>query len=399
MVGHTHTEASGESSFNTGPYYTLDSDLLVLSEIAPKGEDLTFGATPLDRPLTMGSQKRIRLELHKLLLSIPDEIPLSIASYIQDTFHVRFTNRAAANDENFMTALRYDALPVLDVRLSAIVERARLGSASPAELLLVRDLLGIRSIELACLTHPYGEHEESLASMHKAVAYAVGLYGGKLDDSSESRFRVKEAVSDDGIALEDGDLTIPAGLLMTRKKTLATLPDGTIVRERSSFVLRTDKDSRFYKEFGDEGVAVMRMIQMEEGLIQERLLEPYKDFIEELSVSKKKKNAISMSSTIYAYNPTTAREVAKQQKILEEQGIERDHLPRQYYFSNEDPDSSKVIQERLNNVTLSNQISAARNNPDLIRSPEVQAFFETLGSSKEKESPLRRLMNRIIKRP
>ncbi len=399
MVGQANNEATGEFSFNTGPFYSLDSDLLVLSEIAPKGEDLTFGATPLDRPLTMGSQKRIRLELHKLLLSIPDGTPLSIASYIRDTFDIRFSNRAKANDENFMTALRYDALPVLDLRLSAIVERARLGAASPAELLLVRDLLGIRSIELACLTHPYGEHEESLAAMHKAVSYAVDLLGGKLDDSSEPRFRVKEAVSDEGLALEEGDLSIPAGLLMTRKKTLATLPDGTIVRERSSFVLRTDKDSRFYKEFGEEGVAMMRMIQMEEGLVQEKLLEPYKEFIEELSTSKKKKNAISMSSTIYAYNPTTAREVAKQQEMLEEQGIEREHLPRQYYFSDEDPDSSKHIQERLNNVTLSSEIAAVRNNTKIYPSPEVQAFFDNLNVGKPKESPLRRLMSRIIKRP
>ncbi|MDB5162284.1 MAG: hypothetical protein JWM52_792 [Candidatus Saccharibacteria bacterium] len=400
MVGQKFNEASDGSSFNTGPYYELDSDLLVLSEIAPKGEELTFGATPLDRLLTIGSQKKVRLELQKLLLSIPGEIPLNIASYIRDTFDVRFNNRAKANDENFMTALRYDALPLLDVSLSAIVERARLGTASPAELLLVRDQLGIRSIELACLTHPYGEHEESLASMHKAVSYAVDLFGGNRDDSSESRFRVKEAVGDEGVALGEDDLSIPAGLLMTRKRTLATLPDGTIVRERSSFVLRTDTDSRFYKEFGEEGVAMMRMIQTEEGVIQEKLLEPYKEFIEELSLSKKRKNAISMSSTIYAYNPETAREVTKQQEELQSKNVERAHLPRQYYFPGEDHGtSSREIQERLDSLTFSNQLAAARNNPDMIRSPEVQAFFDNVQVGKEKESPLRRLMSRIIKRP
>ncbi|MEO6109988.1 MAG: hypothetical protein ABIP50_03200 [Candidatus Saccharimonadales bacterium] len=402
MTGPVHTEADFEHPHvNQSPYFQLDTDLMVLSEIAPRGDALSYGATPLDRHLTRSDQKHVQGSLRMLTMSIPHDTPLSIANFIRDTFDVRFDSRSQANDDNFMTALRLDIIPILEPKIQIMVERGRLGLASPAELILIRDLLGIRSAELACLTHPYGEHEESLAEMHKAVAYAVRLVGGEMHGTPETRFRIKESVGEDGLTQSNDDPKNPAGVLMTRKRTIASLPDGSSVRERSSFVLRMDAKSRFYTQFGDKGVAEMRAIQLLESDEQEAALLPFETFISTLASSKKQKNAISLSTTIYAYNPATTELVRKQEA---ERTEPHPRISRHYYFSVEDHEREvewrKTAPALLSDLSMHNQVANAMLNPDKLHPDDVQAILDKMGyGHNKKKSPLRRLLSKVIKRP
>lgn len=274
---------------------------------APKGEMRTHGATPLDRVATLAQQLELRLDLQELTYrNIPDGAPFAINVYIHDIFTRRFNRRGEANEDNFVTSLHHsDYGELLEPAVVAMVDRARHGLASPAELLLVREQLGTRSIELACLTHPYGTNIDVLLDdMRFAIEYAVMLYEGEYFHAPETIYCVKEAVD------EFSDMPdFTNGVLMTRKRTMGKLSDGTVIKERSSFVLRTDEASGFDQ-------SILKRLQAE--LAQDRTLDWKKWLVEEgyvdmlaadLLASDDYTRAIPVSTTAYAFNPETTRQV------------------------------------------------------------------------------------------
>lgn len=301
-------EMTISSPERTGPETRPFTSRVSLEQIcdAPRGDMNAYGATPLDRVATLTQQLELRLDLQELTYrGIPDDAPLEVYSYIHSIFIRRFNKRGEANEENFVTSLYYaDYQECLDPEVVEIVDLARFGQASPAELLLVREQLGIRSIELACLSHPYGANIEMLDEMRFAIEYAISIYGGEYFKEPETIYCVKEAID-----VLDGVPDFTNGVLMTRKSTLGVLDDGTVIKERSSFVLRTDEASGFDQ-------TIIKRLQTE--LMKDPAMDWMKWLIQEgnldmisavLLNSNDFSRAIPVSSTAYAFHSETTRRV------------------------------------------------------------------------------------------
>jgi len=317
------------------PFFSVTPELMALVGQLPSGDALTYGATPLNQVVTLEQQYHTRLDLRKGVFLLPDGVPLAIASYATHTFDNRFFGRGSANNENFFSALRFTEIESFDDETRKMIERGELGHASPGELILIRDLLGIRSVELACLTHPYGENiDPYLTDMRKSVRKAVVLLGGEWHQDPTPVFSVKESVDEFGEVQNLNELDVPSGILMTRKRDLATLPDGSMIRERSSFVVRTDKDSELYKLLGPEAMKQLSEIQnlpSDQAALQFALFEP---FIKELLDNDKWTEAIPISTTIYDFNKETER--------LVELALEQVKADRKRYFDEHNPSISGI---------------------------------------------------------
>lgn len=294
----------------------VESGINFLETIAnlPKGLPDTFGATPLNRVRTLEQQLELEKTLRKRTYDIPSGVSLKLASYIQTIFAQRFHDRAEANEENYQSALidgrPHKAIPGVE----ELYDRGELGSASPAELLLIRAMKKIRSVELACYTHPYGNGIEKLTEMRDAVQKNIEFLGGSYDKNPEKRYRVKDIVKDH----DTGDVL---GYIMTRKRTLGYMPDGTEIRERSSFLLQVDSEV-IQEMFGGE----IKTFLNEDDLVMDffRLDEVSDSFLEYDQFSA----AIPISSTIYAFNREDEKNVRQRTENLHT--IERNKFAKQY---------------------------------------------------------------------
>jgi len=304
----------------------------------PHGEPITYGATPLDRVTTLNQQLSLAVDLQELTYrDIPDDVPMEIIDYVHTTFATRFHSRAEANEENYMTALNSES--VFSLEVLEMFRRGELGQATPSELLLTRELRGIRSVELACLTHPYGKRitdtpyeKNMLTEMREVVQEHVELLGGVYYDEPETRYRVKEIVG-----YEKGEEKLDKAVLMTRKRTIGEMPDGTIIRERSSFVLRLDDGSPFTKE----DIEFLNSIDISEDGWQDALVKAGKldEVAKVLLLNDEFSLAIPISTTIYAYNSETAEAIeARDARLLAE---------RKAAFAKEHP----ILAAAMNNVT------------------------------------------------
>jgi len=305
------TVTTQESGHLTQTNVLYIDNLLAASERIPHGEPLTFGATPLDRIRTLKQQLDLGVSLQAFTMNgLPDDVPLPTIDYVHRTFMKRFHGRSEANEENYMTALHTKEEFTDDPTLLAMIDRGELGHASPTELLIIRQLLGIRSVELACLTHPYGgDRIKMLPTMREAVREHVEMFGGNYCDEPETRYRVKEV-----IGLDEGDDSFRNGLLMTRKRTLATLYDGTVIRERSSFVLRTDENSLLTADDIDALKSVdLKSPTHEDQLVTAAHLD---EMVSMLLDMDEHSLAIPIATTIYAFNPETAEKIRERDQAL-----------------------------------------------------------------------------------
>jgi len=291
------------------PSFKLTDEVICAVESAPRGEAESYGATPYDLAFNRKPQRRILEGLQELLSNIPEDLPLVIASYVQDTFKARFWNRLHANSENFTTGLVCSKPEKIDDRLYGMIDKGSDGNASPAELLLLRDQLGIRSLELACLTHPYGgERIKILPEMQESVRTAVELLDGEYTKAPEPRYSVKDIVYD-----EEGNA---AGLLMTRKRDFGHMKDGTIVRERSSFVLRVDEKSDLNLLIGAEMIEKLVSIHEIPKEDAQVYMEEFNDIISDYLSLDEFSQAIPIATTTYAFNRETTALVEAAQSTI-----------------------------------------------------------------------------------
>lgn len=322
---HSHTDHLDGHVYSAK--FDRPIDVLVdLSACNKHGKPEDFGATPLDSLLTMQQQISLRHHLEVLAGNPPVDVPLIIADYVQETFRDRFIARGYANDENYHTSLLKPADYADNKSVMALIDRAEQGLASPAELLVVRQLLGIRSVELACLTHPYGRRiDDYLETMRSTVRSGVLLMGGEYMPK-EPRLRVKNVIlanvpkakmpevyalsNRERIAIADQYGGV-AGILKTRKTTLGSMPDGTLIKERSSFILRTDPESAITQAELDELLEYDQDNNWEDAAVRGSSLE---QSALTLLNSDMFTQAIPISTTIYAYNKETARLVRQRNK-------------------------------------------------------------------------------------
>jgi len=305
------------------PSITLTDELISDIESAPRGEAETYGATPYDLAFNRKPQRQILEGLQELLSNIPEDLPLVIASYVQDTFKARFWNRLHANSENFTTGLVCSNPYEIDDRLYDMIERGSDGHASPAELLLLRDQLGIRSLELACVTHPYGDKEKIklLPEMQESVRSAVEILDGEYTKEPTPRYRVKDVVYDD-----KGDV---AGLLMTRKRDFGHMQDGTIVRERSSFVLRVDEKSDLRLLIGADMIEKLVSTHALANEDAQVVMQEFNDIISDYLSFDEFSQAIPIATTTYAFNRETAALVAAAQSTMGTIEPDETHIGRE----------------------------------------------------------------------
>ena len=276
----------------------LTDELLAEIEAALRGSDITFGATPFDMIFAAASQQAVLQNRLELFSKSQPDIPTVINDYARDTFVKRFWQRLKANDENLMTSLLFRGECDVDERILPMIERGKSGGASPAELMLLRNLLGTRSLEVACLSHPNGEGIEQLVDMRLAVKEAVLILEGEYDDNPTPRYSTKEVIYD-----KDGT---PVGVFMTRKRDIGLLPDETVIRERFSFILRTDELSDFRDRFGDERVEEFIRISSLDKAASQIALQPFNDTISLFLENNNKTQVNSSSTTIYAFNQKVA---------------------------------------------------------------------------------------------
>lgn len=346
MINQSETFADLGPESLYAPGLPLSDELIHAVEAAPRGEDITYGATPFDKLISLRSQEDVLENRQHIIRSYIGDVPFKIASYVKETFKARFWARLDANDENFNTRLLHDDLLTADPRLHSMILRGRTGKASPAELMLIRDQLGIRSLEVACLTHPYGENiKEQLPQMQESVRSAVEILGGEYTAEPEPRYAMKEILRD-----EKGE---PIAVLMTRKRDFGTLPNGTngessaIVRERSSFILRIDKDSRFRQFLYDQEVIdAFTSIVDQDKATQQEMLEQFKSSISMLIEFDVFSEAIPIATTTYVFDYHTT------DLVNQEQARHPNVLTDDIVYSDQ-PDEEKVneVQRRLEQIT------------------------------------------------
>jgi hypothetical protein len=289
---------------NEGAEKLLISDLLEQSSLLPSGEPFTYGATPLDRMTTLQQQLELALSLQELTYrDIPEDVPIEIIDYVHTTFATRFHGRGEANEENYMTSLQ--SSEDFGDEEQAMFRRAELGKASPSELLVTRNLKGIRSVELACLTHPYGKRIDPLLNeMRESVRQHVELLHGTYIENPDTRYRVKEVVG-----YVKGEEKLDKGVLMTRKRTIGEMPDGTVIRERSSFVLRLDGQSPLTEtELSRLNDVNLSKPHWQDELVTTANLDTVASMLLEMDEYSL---AIPVSTTIYAFNAETTEAVAR----------------------------------------------------------------------------------------
>jgi hypothetical protein len=307
-----------------------------------KGDPLTWGATPLDRMSTLQQQLKLVIDLQEFTYrDIPDDVDMEIIDFVHTTFAARFHGRAEANEENYMTSLNAtDA--VFSPKIIEMFIRGEHGHALPAELLLTRELKGIRSVELACLTHPYGTRiEEYLEKMRESVKDQVEFMGGSYYDEPETRYRVKEI-----IGYSKGEEKFDKGVLMTRKRTMGMMPDGTVIRERSSFVLRLDDSMPVTDEEREALEHIdLKSNQWQDELVKAGNLDRLADVLLEMNEYSL---AIPIATTIYAYNPTTARLIEERdaRKLAEDKAIFAKEYPIIAAAMNSDEKKLRVAEFR-----------------------------------------------------
>lgn len=317
---------------------TLESDRTPESDPRQEllGSPLTWGETPL---LTNAKQYEVYLELLKRMeTNVPEGTPREVQEYIVSHFMARFYQRQLRNEQSYDDRSVEDLSQISSETLSILIWALK-GVASPAELLPLRSELGMPSIELARLSHPYVYETETLDEMRAAVDYAIEKMGGEpceendcttygIDAShtvnNSGRTPINRAralmlansvMESDKAKLDDMvrfaseyESVTRVGILIKRKRIVATLPDGTVIIERSSFVLRIDEDSDLDQAIAKKirGVVIEGNPNWEsEMMAAGNLLE----LVPQLLAENKFKIAIPLSTTFYAYNPERVEEV------------------------------------------------------------------------------------------
>jgi hypothetical protein len=270
-----------------------------------RGEPLTWGSTPLvlspDVVLQQNGVKSLIAELFEDG-NIPSYVSKNLAEYIDVLNMSRTYNREDHNRNSFAYRGKTD-LDGIPLKVLEVLDRAVKGFASPAELMLIAQILEIPTIELASLTHPYGgERIEMLKPMRAAVDQAIELLGGRTIKDKAPTYEVKGSDN-------PHDPSSMEGIHMTRKRIVGVLPDGTEIMERSSFVILVDN-------LPEEVAQKIRSISYGENWAQEVLrAEDLNILIPMLLDEDVYDTAIPISTTVVAINPELERRLLSKEAM------------------------------------------------------------------------------------
>lgn len=237
---------------------SLDNPALFLNLYRenPRGLPETWGAVPMLTSCDIQEQQNLVHQQQSELFSpehVPSYVSRELAGYIEMVNMSRVEHRESKNRDSFS----YRGVLKMDVPLDHldVFAAAQDGTASPAELLYVRSVLRMPSVELASLTHPYGQRIGHLDEMRSAVNQAVLMHGGRLAHElprpaeKYARLRFDRALVEYEVKGADqlNDPQKMEGIHMTRKRKIGVLPDQTEIYERSSFIVRLDALPEHYR--------------------------------------------------------------------------------------------------------------------------------------------------------
>lgn len=311
-----------------------DSERLeIIPDYTPRPD--TWAASPVDIYFDDAVREQQRAVYDRLmerskiaaeLLELPDEV----AEFMCVNTAQRFFYESKLNSDSFAKKI----VPIQEAPMECLgaVSRSIEGNATPLDLLNVRSDLGMPSIELAKLSHIGGIQIEDLDTMRDATVYAIEQCGGVTYHGPEMDATLKAVTADilmvrpesEGSADEvsPDDWSISA-ISMRRKRRFGKLPDGTIVTEKSQFIVRTDPESGLPEEI----INKVRDIKVTDSVNWKRELfaiEGLFESIEKALADDDYSIMIPTTSTIYASNPETCRlseEVASKRRIIE-QGLD-----------------------------------------------------------------------------
>ena len=325
MSQHERHSPIGEEKFSDELLPdTIDFAALAENVSITPFNSLDWGATPLNAyhdPTLSRQQTNVRKKLEQRARFVPPEvgeIPAEVRGYVAQNFLTRFNGRTLANFDNFSSRIRTD-LSELDVDDHTILDKAMWGRATPAELLYLRCKLGMASIELGCITHPYGTHTANVEEMRDSVRAAMRMF--MVDDEPTEEedlewiFAVKQA---DNLLNKNQSMYLRSAFVVTRKRDFGVLLDGSKVRERTSFVVRVDDESEF-----DQAVANnMRrvpLIHNNDAMKHLTIAGKLNKVLPPLVKEKRFGTVIPLSTTIYAFNRQTEARIEMRDKEIEQE--------------------------------------------------------------------------------
>jgi len=295
----------------------------------PRGEPLTWGATPL-QPIgeVITAQRKTEEQLDSLFTKqIPAGVPDQLADYIHDVSTMRSAHRVLKNMDSFAYRHKLD-FDNVDVDTMGMYTRALSGNASPAELIHVHHIFGLPSVELASLTHPYGKRIEMLQPMRSAINQSIDMHKGFLNHSVRPELEV----------LMCNDIYDPAcvnSILMKRETHVGTVVAHSadlgifesVIVERSTFVLRIDKESGFDPHLA---AAIRDIPYGEHWASRVRRAGKLDKVVPELLESDSHEQAIPISTTTLAYSNELINQLltsehmhSRQREIVASQATER----------------------------------------------------------------------------
>ena len=293
-------KTQADDTLNSGEFIN-DTNEFVDPRSTLRGDHLTWGATPL---FFTGDQMVVFEALKKRIHdSVPESTPDDVKQFVLQHFMSRFFERQDRNAKSFHDRDPNLVLEDLDELSQEAVIDAVFGASNPNDLLKTRENLVMPSIELGRLTHPFGTHMETLEEMRQAVDFAIENNDGDLiNDDTMTTYGV------DGGHIRDKGDNIELGFLMKRKRIRGILPDGTVIIERSTFVLRVDDKSPLDQDIAQQ----FRDIKIDNNpLWNKQVMEIINTnkLIPKLLNDNEFDIAIPLSTTAYAYNPQLVYEL------------------------------------------------------------------------------------------
>lgn len=309
-------------------------------EVSELERHLDTGATPLagaEYPDVQKIQAQVKKELlRRIIRSAPHDTPLPVRSFMVHSFLMRFANRDSKNYDSYTERLFQTAPADTDLDFSNCHERALRGTASPEELIIVRRTLGMKAIELARLTHPYGVMIDRLNGMREETATAITGQGGVLFDPED--YNEKYKLRSTGLLIDPERREQVMSLLITRRRDIGMVDDDTLVMERSSFIVPVYEGSE-YDPVLSKQMRSVRMIDNPHRIQELEEAGRIKDVVPELLGSDNFKAAIPQSTTIFGYNQSTDLQVvANRERISNE---------RKLYIAEKYPEIAKARLEYM----------------------------------------------------
>lgn len=307
-----------------------------MQDVSEMERHLGTGATPLagaEYPDVQKMQALVKKELlRRIIRSAPEGTSLPVRSFMVHSFLTRFQGRASKNYDSY--AERLVKNPPADPLFAESHEGGLRGTEPPEGLLIVRRTLGMRAIELARLTHPYGAMIDQLDVMREEVATAITNQGGVLFDPED--YHEKYKLRSTGLLLDPERNEQVMSLLITRRRDFGMVDDDTLVMERSSFIVPVYEGSEYDPVLSKQ----MRQVPMMDNPDRIHQLEEagrISEVVPDLLKANNFTAAIPQSTTIFGYNQATDR--------LIEQEKERIACENRRKFARQHPQFTRVIEE------------------------------------------------------